>query len=257
MKTKSICVVGNSHISALKGGWDLIKDEHPQQQVTFFGGLKKSLMNLDNIDGKLGLHNAEDAEFFKKISGTDDFLNPDQYDVFLLTGMGLYPNAIINNYWNYATPSTKNSVSAEYFISDEAYADMFWQEVSEGMMLHVARIIRKVTKKNIYISWQPFLSEQLFQIPWRAKLFEPILINDDYVFIHHNMQIISQKLKDEGFDVLMQPAESIFKKIMTKKCYSTGSMLLRPEFNQEHKELDVFHMNAEYGRLCWQMWDLR
>lgn len=257
MKMKSICVVGNSHISALKGGWELIKDEYPSQQIRFFGGLKKSLMGLDNIDGKLGLHNAEDAEFFKKISGTDDFLNPDDYDVFLLAGMGLYANAIINNYWNYATPSTKNSVSAEYFISDEAYEDMFWQEVNDGMMLHVARTIRKVTKKKIYISWQPFLSEQLFQIEWRAKLFEPILANDDYAFIYRNMQIISQRLKDEGFDVLIQPAESITRKIMTKEDYSVGSVLLRPELNQKHKELDVFHMNAEYGKLCWQMWDIR
>ena len=126
------------------------------------------------------------------------------------------------------------------------------------MMMHCARVLRRVTDKPIYLAWQAFCSESLFEIEWRAEQMQPILDNGDQAFVHKMMALSEARLREEGFEILNQPEETLRDGVMTKAEFSRGSVLFRAEAENAtaHRENDVFHMNSLYGRTCWNRWDI-
>lgn len=250
-----ICVLGNSHVAALKGGWEQVSDTFDSVQIDFFGALSKGMRSLDVIDGRLGPRDPEAAAFFRDISGTGEFADPAAYDGFVLVGMALFPHAAINNYADFATPTTGNADAAPYYVSDDCIADALWCEIDAGMMMHVARTVRRVTDAPIHLCWQAHFSEDLTKIDWRRDRFAPILANQDQGFVGSMMDRMDDRMRDEGFSTLRQPAETLVDGLMTQARYSRGSVLFRKELVREHRELDVFHMNSDFGAACWNAWD--
>ncbi|MGH1579165.1 hypothetical protein [Planktotalea sp.] len=252
--TSHLCVIGNSHVAALKDGWPPVDEAAAHVRAEFFGCLKDGMKSFGEVEGKLGPRDAEAAEFFKGIATTGDFVEPEKYDAFVLTGMKFFPNNLIRNYANFATPSTRNHQSARNFVSDATMVEALWDELKNGMMLHTARTLRAHSDAPIFLVWQPFLSEVLTQIEWREALYRPILEAGDGAFIQRIMAGLDRRLEDEGFQVLRQPQETICEGVMTEKRFSEGSKQFRKGGGSEHRALDVFHMNADFGRLCWKTW---
>ncbi|MEP5154315.1 hypothetical protein [Planktotalea sp.] len=248
--SKRICVLGNSHVAALKDGWTNETKVH----ADFFGCLKEGMASFGDIDGKLGPLDPNAAAFFKSIATTGDFVEPADYDAFVLTGMKFFPNCLFRNYADFATPSTHNHDVARNFVSDATMVDAVWGELNDGMMLHTARTLRAKTDAPIFIVWQSFLSEGLRDIEWRDALYAPIVSNNDGAYVHAIMAQIDQRLVAEGFQVLSQPEDTIEAGVMTKREYSEGSKQFREGGGPEHRALDVFHMNERFGTLCWQTW---
>jgi len=246
--------MGNSHIAALKGGWekgeartDLLPD--------FYGALSNGMESLSLIDGKLLPQDVKAAEFYCQISGKETGVVPDHYDAFLLCGMGMFPITAFSNYNSFSTPSTRNT-KAPHYVSDACLDDLVWDQIDRSMMMHCARLVRSVTEAPVFLVWQAFWSEALFNIEWRAKQMGPILENRDQNYILERMQYIEMRLEKEGFAFLHQPVETIEQGIMTKAKYSRGSVQLRDRLNQSHHEHDVFHMNSDYGVQCWKAWTI-
>ncbi|TCL10224.1 hypothetical protein BXY66_2293 [Shimia isoporae] len=254
--SRRICVMGNSHVAALKGGWE--DGAAPRKDIlpTFFGALSDGMGTLDFVDGEVIPRERKAAEFFKRISGTGGGVRAEDYDAFVLVGMGLFPTPVFTNYARFATPSTQHV--AEHFVSDAVIADTLWESIDGSMMMHCARVLRRATDKPIHLAWQAFCSESLFDIDWRAAQMQPILDNGDQPFVNMMMDGVADKLRDAGFGVLEQPEETKRDGVMTKAEFSRGSVLFRAvEKNaKEHRENDVFHMNSLYGRTCWNRWEI-
>lgn len=253
--TKRLCVIGNSHVAALKDGWPLANGLAQHVQAEFFGCLKEGMKSFAVLaGGKLGPSEAEAAAFFKDIATTGDFVEPGRYDAFILSGMKFFPNGLIRNYADYATPSTHNHQSARQFVTDATLEQALWDELKDGMMLHTARLLKQHTDAPIFIAWQPFLSDSLSDIDWRDALYRSIVENSDGAFIQRIMHGIDMRLEAEGFKVLWQPKKTVLEGVMTHRSYSVGSRQFRAGGGKEHRALDVFHMNADFGRLCWETW---
>lgn len=252
--TSHLCVIGNSHVAALKDGWPPLTELANHVEADFFGCLKDGMKSFGEIDGKLGPRDPEAGEFFKGISTTGDFVQPDRYEAFVLMGMKFFPNTLIRDYAEFATPSTHNHDVARNFVSDAALIEALWDELEQGMMLHTARTLRAHTNAPIFLVWQPFLSEVLLQIEWREAIYRPILEADDGPFIQKIMAGLDERLQGEGFQILRQPEQTIAQGVMTHRKYSEGSRQFRAGGGSEHRALDVFHMNAQFGRLCWETW---
>ncbi|WP_139816205.1 hypothetical protein [Planktotalea arctica] len=252
--TSNLCVIGNSHVAALKDGWPPLDGLAHHVRADFFGCLKDGMKSFGEVGGKLGPCEPEAAAFFKGISMTGDFVVPEQYEAFVLTGMKFFPNYLFRNYADFATPSTNNHAFARQFVSDETLIEALWDELKDGMMLHTARTLRAHTDAPIFIVWQPFLSEVLMQIGWREALYSPIIEAVDGAFITRIMAGLDQHLEAEGFQILRQPQETIKDGVMTDQRYSEGSKQFREGGGGEHRALDVFHMNAAFGRACWEHW---
>ncbi|MCP4822887.1 MAG: hypothetical protein GY892_02105 [Shimia sp.] len=252
--SRKVCVLGNSHIAALKGGWETAS---PAKQLDpdFFGALSKGMETLALIDGKLLPSDPEAAAFFCDISGKGIGARAEDYEAFVLCGMGMFPNPVFNNYASYATPSTCNT-NAAYYVSDACLDDLLWDHIDRSMMMHCARLVRGVTDAPVHLVWQAFWSEALINIQWRADQMAPIVANGDQEYIHARMRTVETRLANEGFSVLTQPEDTLTQGVMTKKEYSRGSVLFREGLNQPHRDNDVFHMNSDYGAKCWNTWSI-
>ncbi|WP_270728975.1 hypothetical protein [Shimia sp. Alg240-R146] len=252
--SRQICVMGNSHVAALKGGWEDGNAPREDFVPTFFGALSDGMATLDVVDGKVIPRDTKAADFFCKISGKNGGVEPEIYDAFLLVGMGMFPTPVFNNYRAFATPSTRHD--AKQYVSDSVIADTLWEGIDASMMMHCARLLKRVTDKPVFLAWQAFCSESLFDIEWRAMQMQPILDNGDQPFVRLMMDSVEERLRAEGFEVLNQPEETLRDGIMTKAEFSRGSVLFRAENPKAHRENDVFHMNSLYGRTCWNRWKI-
>lgn len=254
MKPFRLCVLGNSHIAALKTGWEKAARALDSVEVAFAGCIKDGMSSFDLVDGRLGPRDPKAAAFFRDISDTGGFVDPAEFDAFLLAGMTLSAEPLIQNYAAFATPSTHNRDTAAHLVSDACMADAFWSVLERTPMVHVARTVRRATDKPIFTAWQAFLSEDLKKIDWRRERYEPVLANKDQPFVLDMMAEMDRRLVGEGFRPLHQPPETVADGIMTKARFSRGSVLFRKELVHEHRENDVFHMNADFGAACWKAW---
>ncbi|RMH43079.1 MAG: hypothetical protein D6688_09535 [Alphaproteobacteria bacterium] len=254
MKPLRLCVLGNSHVATLKTGWEKAAGALEGVEAAFAGCIGAGMASFDIVDGRLGPREPEAAAFFRDISDTGDFIDPAEFDAFLLVGMRLVAEPLIQNYAAFATPSTHNHDTAPHFVSDGCMADAFWSALEQSSMLHVARTVRRVTDKPVFTAWQAFLSEGLMDIEWRRQRYQPILANKDQPFVHDMLAEMDRRLVAEGYRPLHQPKSTISKGIMTKAAYSRGSVRFRKELIHEHREEDVFHMNADFGAACWKAW---
>jgi len=129
-----------------------------------------------------------------------------------------------------------------------------WDDLKSGMMVHVVRTLKQATEAPVFVIWQPFLSEGLNKIDWRKDLYAPILENKDGDYVTDIMAGVDARLEALGAQVLRQPAKTIKKGVMTAQKWSDGSRQFRAGSGAEHRELDVFHMNADFGEACWTDW---
>ena len=91
--TFRLCVLGNSHVAAMKDGWETVGAIKEHVRADFFGCLKAGMESFGAAGDKLGPMEKEAATFFKEIATTGDFIEPGQYDAFVLCGMRFFPNA--------------------------------------------------------------------------------------------------------------------------------------------------------------------
>ncbi len=255
MTQKRLCVLGNSHVASMKEGWTSAVAGWQTLHVDFAGCLKNGMASFGaRDDGKMGPLDPEAGPEFCTLSTTQDFIDPEAYDAFLLVGMRFFPACLIRNYPLFAAPGSRNLDIAEQFVSRETLEAALWDELQHGMTLHVARELQRRTEAKIFIAWQPFLSERLTEIEWRRDLYAPILDCKDGRFIRSIMRRVDDRLALEGFGALHQPLDTLRKGVMTGRTWSDGSRLFRNGTAEEHRSLDVFHMNGKFGTRCWSAW---
>jgi hypothetical protein len=84
-----ICVIGNSHVNALKQGWEDIAATCPDHRLTFFASLGDRIGKLELVEGCLV---PQDPALLKNIvftSGGLDRIVLADYDVYLVYGLQL------------------------------------------------------------------------------------------------------------------------------------------------------------------------
>ena len=84
---KTLCVIGNSHIAAIRLGWLAISHEYPDTEVIFFGAPGNKAENMEIVGGRLAAKNEEAVKWFKKFSGRSSISG--QYDAYAICDLGI------------------------------------------------------------------------------------------------------------------------------------------------------------------------
>ena len=90
-----VCIVGNSHVAALRNGSARIAAQFPDIEATFFGVPGRWLRSVKLVRGQNGTPGSlapadpEHSAFFRKMSGGQDRINVADYDCFILVGLEL------------------------------------------------------------------------------------------------------------------------------------------------------------------------
>src|SRR4051812_34372426 len=95
-----LCIIGNSHLAAPKLGWDDVRREFPDTEVTFFGAAGQALNDVQLRDGILS---AEQVRGRVHNTSGGSALHLDVYDCVFLVGLNLSIMHVVNLYESFRT----------------------------------------------------------------------------------------------------------------------------------------------------------
>jgi len=103
-----LCLMGNSHLAALKLGWDRLRDAHPDVAVTFFGSRGAGVCKGMRLEGGALVPSAQDLVNFRWTSGGLKEIRLEDFDCFALVALGFAPRWV----WRLARRFEESAVLA-------------------------------------------------------------------------------------------------------------------------------------------------
>lgn len=231
----NICVLSNSHAAALQLGLAELPDELKAGfNIRFFASRQNRLSRLRRGEGKLICNDPEVARDLKFTSGGLEYIDPAEYDVFILHALGFRAHY---------TPFIDCCFSRQ-FVNE--YVRARWHNTVSQQL---ATLLRGVTSKPMIFSPQPYWSGGDKELRLKlGKTAEPI--KDQLAVVGSHIAA-----KYENVRVLVQPQESVVDGIFTARRFSRNSSRLDVGDRQSgraHDNTDHQHMNADYGALVWR-----
>jgi hypothetical protein len=232
----SVCAIGDSHLAALKLGWESIKSDHPGIRLVFFGAPGMNLKDLAVSDGSLVPTTERLRRLLKRTSDGLDVIAP-SHDRFLVCGMKFAVFMVQRLYEKYRSEAEPRDNRRP--LSDECLLRAAQGFLRGSLSIEVVEKLRQVSRSPIGVIPVPFRADEsgLGQASW----------NRDRNLVARTFAEAARKLGDElDFQPFFPPASMLSGPIQTKAEYSDNSVRLQ-RGNKAHDEEDILHMNPRYG----------
>lgn len=220
-----ICVIGNSHVGALKRAWDEICDEYLEHNLTFFAMGSTGINGLAVQNGKLIATTSKLRSAIEFTSGGLTEVIPESYDAFLVYGLSaIIRLQDINFYYSSA-------------VRKQALLDV----TSSSLSFTTIKKLRAVTSLPIYVGHNPLKASRVISTMDRSQ---------DYS--NHIEQLNSLVYSSENAQLIPQPANTLVNGVATKEEYTLGSRTLAVVAvggSELHDKGDNFHMNDVFGEV--------
>jgi hypothetical protein len=242
-----VCLVGNSHLAAIKLGWDAVKLDYPDIACNFFGAPRNALRGLSLDGGVLVPTNEALARQIKIVSGGPTTLRPSDYDAICCVGLrfGFY-------HWLRSLPAV-HSLSIEALWEGSAlvsnsflrHVARYWLEHSTAVLL--MRMMRSVCAVPLSLLPTPLAGEALLDDlgarPMAKEQMYAALAGLYAVFQGEAQRCAVA----EGFHLIPQPSTTMVSPCFSLPEFRRKSVPLKDEY-QDDKSL---HMNQSYGTEAW------
>jgi hypothetical protein len=249
---REICLVGNSHVAALKLGLDQILAEGDISECRFsvFGTRGTRLLRAQVQDGVLQPSRHDPEASFDHCSGPHAQLRLDDYDDIYFT-VGTRPDRFphFNPHFllNYLEPThLQLQLLSLPLATAIAHHTVHGQWFSP--LLH--EMIEQSRRPIVHFLGCPFWSTR----DPRAIAIEAQLqaSADPHAVLETLLETIRaavQSLETERLRLPAPPASVLdARECFSRQEYSRGSVRLTEDFEKEHGVRDFRHMNADYGR---------
>lgn len=223
-----LCIVGNSHIAALKAGWDAeIGAVFPASYPTFFGVRGGGLTRLVVDGGTLTSDNAQIQRELAFTSGGQTRIDPKRFDAVLVYGLCRNVNRQVRNH----------GVGYSRQALETALLD-YWAATS---LVGIMQKLRQITDLPIYGGHSPLeaakdVTESEDTSSYRAFLAD----SNQQVFRYLDVELIGQ------------PLQTIVNGNATTIGFAIGSQRLAVGAGNDkvpHENTETRHMNADFGAL--------
>lgn len=87
-----LCVIGNSHLAALRLGWPLVAPDHPWVQPRFYGASGMNMAALQQQGSRLVPGSPGLARWLHQTADGDDAIDLEAFDAVLLVGLNYHPS---------------------------------------------------------------------------------------------------------------------------------------------------------------------
>ncbi|HEY5238845.1 MAG TPA: hypothetical protein VIJ62_10735 [Rhizomicrobium sp.] len=240
---KRVCVVGNSHIAALKLGWDIIEYGYPHINLTFFGSPRKNLRDLRVENGALIAGSEKTLKHLQSTSKGQGEITAEKFDVFLVVAMDFGVRRLEDLYRHHRSEEHKNVKGASHYISNACFLLAAKGLLRNTLAFEIAGKLKQLTNNPVMFVPQPLPSADISGDP----LWEDIIHHGDDVPLARAFSKIASELTANGDPVIQQPEGTKSGDMFTKSEMSKGSRRLTRNFNVEHPDDDYWHMNQDYG----------
>ncbi len=239
-----LCVIGNSHIGAIRRGWDTVSRNYPNATIDFFGSTGISMNTLVAVDGLISSPDEEVREMLERTSGGKKSIVPDSYHAFVVVGLGLSAESFSYVYKRFRPLAFARADMR--LISRACYAATISGRLQTSLALQTARLVRSVSSAPIFCIPAPqpsslVLDEPIVDAEW---LSEPALMD----VLHEAIVAAAAPIEAaEGFRFLWQPSETMERGPYSRREFGMNAVNLfgRPKGEQDR----VFHMGPEYGAI--------
>jgi hypothetical protein len=134
-----ICIMGDSHVTALKLGWPLIESEFANTEPTFFAGTNVEWRNVGVRDGQITPHSEALRNQFAASSNGHTQINAG-FDAYAVNGLGL---------------------GIGRFLS----AALAAQDIADIAQQHMRKKLRLTTAANVLAMLRGITSARVFLLP--------------------------------------------------------------------------------------------
>lgn len=223
-----VAIIGDSHVAALKAGWDALRADYPNVTVTFFASRGSGLRGLQPRDGALIPSNAELMSHLRFTSGGADRIETAAHDAFVLHGLHclLDPNAV-------AMPSVYSSAMAAAVTS---------AVMMDSLCVTTLRKLRCLCEAPCFVSATPLIVSE-------TAAATPVAPG---VIANHARAIQTPVLDDLSARLVVQPVVTIVAPFNTARNFVNGALTLAVGDHRDGnaaRDGNLRHMNAAFGRL--------
>lgn len=240
----TLCVIGNSHISAYMLGWNRMQANYPNTRLEFFGAPGKMIDGIGISGGALVAGTAKLVRYFA-LTSKKSSISAD-YDCYVVCGLRL---GLLHMGPLFGTYRSETLAPDERIpLSDACFAHALRGCVFNSTAIRTIRKLRAITAAPVVAIPDPLptrdynecaflnLAEQRAEADTLAHLFDTTC---------------SGACREFDAACLFQPESTKSSVLRTENTYSEGSMSLRSGLTAAHKDATKVakHMNADYGAL--------
>jgi len=247
-----LCMIGNSHLAALKMGWEL---EPSRQDVvaTWFGSPRNSLADLSLHNGILRPSRAKVASYLEMTSGQSNGIVLSDYDAFVIVGCGLTFTAYASVYGKHRTLDQDRKPRPRHLISKHALHDFLRDLIERSLAVNLALKIRESTDTPIILIPSPLPARKIENDERVGKTWRALARSRDRLQILEDFDAaIEEKARSMGATVFKRVPDTCDGLIFSKNVMMDGRRIERPSEIAQHSDDDFAHMGPAYGRLVMQ-----
>ncbi len=242
-----VCVIGDSHLAAVKLGWDAIRDDFPEVELHFFGAPADHMDNIVVAEGRLAAGSDMLRKFLVKTSGGLATID-NAYSTYLICGLRFGIAKIQRLCTEYRAEGHIRDDRAP--ISDPCFFKCVAAGLRDTFAVRTFLKLREITDAPVTIMHMPMPSDQDTD-----SALARVSASVDGVLIRQAFMAASEQLARElGFSLAVQPQDTLSSHLRTKAMYALGSMKLVHGLTESHQSDDYGHMNGEYGSLVLRSW---
>jgi hypothetical protein len=249
-----VCILGNSHVAALRAAWALDPGRWPDLSPGFVAAPRSLLQHTAVQDGHLVATSPKTQAALHRLSGctTVDLGVP---DAFVIVGLAVAMTVALQPYrdarW-FGLPSVAAvddpGTLPQGLISARAALAIVRANLTQRLGMQLAGRLHAATRQPIFVVPQPRISDSILARRNPATRLHKIAIRnqDGAALAALFEQAATAALAPCGALFLPQPALTVSQDLLTAACYMSQPehLLLRPPNDD-----DITHANAQYGAL--------
>lgn len=248
-----LCMIGNSHVAAMRLAWDKVAPQHPEIDAVIYGAHAKNLVTASvAADSSLRCEGppfwtfkAGDAPNRAREIALRDF------DVAVIVGCDFGPSCVFRTYRRYHFSGLKGR--RRQSLTRDMFLRAMMQIINESAAMVLARMIRESAGLPVYLVPTPLPAENGYLDREKANMepYQAALDAGDGDALMSLYKEGCDRLANRGFNVIAQHESTQASPISSLQSYSDNSVRLRADDDMPHPENDYFHMNEDYGAIMW------
>jgi hypothetical protein len=235
-----VCVIGDSHLAAMKQGWENIAEEFSGISLTFFGAPAPLIEQIRVEDGAIVPTSSKTTRFFRHTSGGAARIDA-SYDRVLVCGMkfGFWRALVLYQHCR----REDEGKDERQPLSDACYARAIEDYLADTPCIATLGLLRGIGAGPVGIVPSPYPSEESRK-PGSRELARA---RGDEARVARNYANAAEGLgRRLGFRPFLPPTALLASPLATKAEYARDSVALMLKA-KAHDAGEYLHMNAAYG----------
>jgi hypothetical protein len=240
---------GNSHLAAIKLGYDRLRDEFPRIEATFFGMRGNVLHQVISMEGSILRidRSASPKLMFSTSPGCYEF-DLATFDSFVLCGLNLNVFRLLPLIETHVPDDFHMPKGGCQLVSSACFAKMSVAAGRSGQAFRRSREIEARLNRRVVVIPEP-LPAGIGRNHEKFQPLERLLGTGNEGAMARYFDVMLEGFATPGIAVVKQPKETLRSPLLTLPEFTRDAKRLRSELASDHGEDEVLHMNGEFGAI--------